>query len=69
MYLVSPKPKMPKRNSRCMLPGFNIAEGSRVLTDMDDFIIFSGLGPLAGTGECNGGNFFFTLFKGLSQLG
>lgn len=60
---------MPKRDSRCLLPGFNIAEGSRVLTDMDDFIIFAGLGSLARTRERNGGDFFLTRFNGLCQLG
>ena len=62
---VSPEPEMPKRDSRCLLPGFNIAEGSRMLTDMDDFIIFPRLGSLARTGERNGRDFFLVLFKRL----
>jgi len=66
---VSPEPKMPKRDSWCLLPGFNIFEGSRVLTNMDDFIILARLGPLAWTRECNGGDFYFTLFKCPNQLG
>ena len=57
---------MPKCDSRCLPPGFNVVEGSRVLTDMDNFIILTGLGSLAWIGECKSGNFFLALFKCLS---
>lgn len=60
---------MPKRDIWCLLPVLNIFESSRVLTDMNDFIILAELGSWARRWKRNGWDFLLTLLKGLSQLG